>query len=330
MRSLATHLQDVDSHDRLPFHPSCPICRQTRLTGSVGDERLVSLRTQAMLAAGVLAVSAAAPPAAAVAAEQDQQKDGTAPVTQSNGPGADDTDDTDFDPGGDTTDLPDAAPAMPATPSSPDADGVGATPMEQSSTADPDDPVVDTDDGSDPARSQALAPSPPALAPATASTTTVVPPTSEATAPTVVAGADAAPAATPEPSTPTPAVSGSARQDAQRTGGPRKRTSRTGEGDGSASTATTRAPAAVAPASSAVAAAPTAAAPVGRAARRGDRPHTVFEGESLWVIASAILGRDATVARVAREVHRLWELNRERIGTGDPDLLLIGTKLVLR
>jgi hypothetical protein len=326
MRSLATHLQDVDSHDRLPFHPSCPICRQTRVTGSVGDERLVSLRAQAMLAAGVLAVSAAAPAAAAVASEQDQQKDGTAPVTQSDGPG----DNPDFDPGGDTTDLPDAALAMPATASSAEADGVGATPMEQSSTADPDDPVVDTDDGSDPAPSQATTPSPPALAPATASTTTVVPPTSEATAPTVVAGADAAPAATPEPSTPTPAVSGQARQDAQRTGGPRKRTSRTGEGDGSASTATTRAPAAVAPASSAVAAAPTAAAPVGRAARRGDRTHTVFEGESLWVIASDILGRDATVARVAREAHRLWELNRERIGTGDPDLLLIGTQLVLR
>jgi hypothetical protein len=56
----------------------------------------------------------------------------------------------------------------------------------------------------------------------------------------------------------------------------------------------------------------------------------VLEGESLWAIASDILGSDATPARVAREVHRLWQLNRERIGTGDPDLLLIGTKLALR
>ena len=68
----------------------------------------------------------------------------------------------------------------------------------------------------------------------------------------------------------------------------------------------------------------------GRVARPGDRTHTVLEGESLWAIASDVLGSDATPARVAREVHRLWQLNRDRIGTGDPDLLLIGTKLRLR
>ena len=41
-------------------------------------------------------------------------------------------------------------------------------------------------------------------------------------------------------------------------------------------------------------------------------------------------GGDATIARVAREVHELWKLNRERIATGDPDLILIGTVLRLR
>jgi hypothetical protein len=35
------------------------------------------------------------------------------------------------------------------------------------------------------------------------------------------------------------------------------------------------------------------------------------------------------VASVAREVNRLWDLNRGRIGTGDPDLLPTGTRLEL-
>ena len=35
------------------------------------------------------------------------------------------------------------------------------------------------------------------------------------------------------------------------------------------------------------------------------------------------------IARVAREVNRLWTLNSERIGTGDPDLLMVGTRLTL-
>jgi hypothetical protein len=28
-------------------------------------------------------------------------------------------------------------------------------------------------------------------------------------------------------------------------------------------------------------------------------------------------------------VNRLWELNQERIGTGEPDLLMVGTELQL-
>jgi hypothetical protein len=56
----------------------------------------------------------------------------------------------------------------------------------------------------------------------------------------------------------------------------------------------------------------------------------VQAGESLWAIASDLLGRDASAARIAREVHRLWALNKDRIATGDPDLVMIGTRLVLR
>jgi Tfp pilus assembly protein FimV len=68
----------------------------------------------------------------------------------------------------------------------------------------------------------------------------------------------------------------------------------------------------------------------GRRAARGDRVHVVLAGESLWSIARDIVGGDASVAAVAREVNRLWELNTARIGTGDPDLLIAGTRLLLR
>ena len=85
-----------------------------------------------------------------------------------------------------------------------------------------------------------------------------------------------------------------------------------------------------APAPSAAAVAPAVASAGGRPARPGDRTHTVFAGESLWAIATDLLGREATPAAVAREVHRLWQLNRDRIATGDPDLLIVGTRLLLR
>jgi nucleoid-associated protein YgaU len=62
----------------------------------------------------------------------------------------------------------------------------------------------------------------------------------------------------------------------------------------------------------------------------GDRFHTVHRGESLWSIASDLLGDGTSDARVAREVNRLWELNADRIASGSPDLLFAGTRLRLR
>jgi len=65
--------------------------------------------------------------------------------------------------------------------------------------------------------------------------------------------------------------------------------------------------------------------------RDGDsRFHVVQPGESLWSIARQLLGRDASAGRIAREVNRLWSLNHSRIATGDPDLLMVGTRLELR
>ena len=62
----------------------------------------------------------------------------------------------------------------------------------------------------------------------------------------------------------------------------------------------------------------------------GARPYVVQPGDSLWSIAKRLLGADASPARIAGEVNRLWSLNEGRIGTGDPDLLMVGTELRLR
>lgn len=61
----------------------------------------------------------------------------------------------------------------------------------------------------------------------------------------------------------------------------------------------------------------------------GHHFHTVAPGECLWSIAAALLPVGASNAQIAAEVRSLWKLNASRIGTGDPDLLMAGTRLVL-
>lgn len=77
-------------------------------------------------------------------------------------------------------------------------------------------------------------------------------------------------------------------------------------------------------------AAPPAAVIEAPGALEGHRLHTVRPGESLWSIATALLPPGAGNAEIAAEVQRLWRLNADRIGTGDPNLILIGTVLELR
>ena len=59
------------------------------------------------------------------------------------------------------------------------------------------------------------------------------------------------------------------------------------------------------------------------------RSHTVRTGETLWVIAAALLPADASDEQVAATVARLWELNASRIATGSPDQLPVGVTLRL-
>jgi len=70
-----------------------------------------------------------------------------------------------------------------------------------------------------------------------------------------------------------------------------------------------------------------AAHPTNDAATTADAV-VVEPGDSLWSISEERLGRDATPRRVAKEVERLWALNRGRIGP-DPNIILVGQELSL-
>jgi hypothetical protein len=57
--------------------------------------------------------------------------------------------------------------------------------------------------------------------------------------------------------------------------------------------------------------------------------YIVRPNDSLWTIAELMLGKRATDARTARLVDRIWHLNAQRIGTGDPSLIMPGQRLLL-
>lgn len=67
-----------------------------------------------------------------------------------------------------------------------------------------------------------------------------------------------------------------------------------------------------------------------RAGARAGGSYVVEQGDTLWGIARAQLGGDPTNARIAAEVQHLWDLNGVAIGTGTPDLIMVGQRLKLR
>jgi hypothetical protein len=75
--------------------------------------------------------------------------------------------------------------------------------------------------------------------------------------------------------------------------------------------------------------APPSTPPEKPASLKGHRTYTVTAGDCLWTIAAAILPPTASDEQIAAEVGRLWKLNAERIGTGDPNVIDVGTVLRL-
>jgi nucleoid-associated protein YgaU len=262
----------------------------------------------------VLALSAAAP-ATAAAAEPDQEQEGRAAPGAG---GGDSVDDPGFDPGGENTVLAlETGPVAGAPDSGGEEDGGEGTPVEAEPTDDPEARLVLPDE-SEPA---------PQLGPAPQTE----PPPEQA---------PVAPPAVPVPS-PAPALQPGVLLDEGAAPRERPRRLRFAHGEKPASDHSAPAPRAESPPAPPTAEAPGAVPAVGGEAVaaslrtpattpvEGDS-YRVRPGDSLWSIARRLLGRAASTGQIAREVNRLWELNRERIGTGDPDLLAIGTVLKLR
>ena len=299
MASLTTHLRRPEDHGRLAFRPDCPVCRRERLAGTEPIDALVGHRTQALLAASVLALSSASS-TAAVAAEPDQEQEGAlAPDQVAVDPGL--VADPQSDPGGSSIELPvDAAP--------PAADPGDDTAIEQQ---------IATEE----------APAEEAPAPDVSEESVPAPAEPEPTPPPAVS--------TPEPSPPAPPPPAvTAEPDPDRNPEPVRKQRRPTKVTPSKTVLRIAAPqpqAVAAPPAATIRVAPAAADahPV-RATRRGEPIHVVRANESLWSIARDLLGDEASAARIAREVNRLWALNSSRIGTGDPDLLMTGTRLRVR
>jgi outer membrane biosynthesis protein TonB len=62
---------------------------------------------------------------------------------------------------------------------------------------------------------------------------------------------------------------------------------------------------------------------------QGKNSYVVRPGDCLWHIAADLLPAGADTAAIEAEVARLWRLNEDRIGTGNPSLIYAGTTLRL-
>jgi hypothetical protein len=318
MRPLSAHLRDLDEHDCLDMHLACPVCREQRLAGPAGELTRGSQRFQAMVAIGALGV-AAFTPTSAVAADADQEFEGNSAEQVANDPA--DPDPISDGSASDQAAIPPAEPEGEASAS----DTTGAE-IGDDLTADPAARVADPDEGE--AEPDAAEVSPP-----TDATADAAPPAPEPAPPVTP------PPAQPETVASTPQAKASAPRPHHRRHAAVRRDA----------TRIYRVAALPAPTPAPVRAAVSVAAPVAhvtpprrpvatrlvahrtsRPPARGDDSHTVNPGDSLWSIAKALRGNDASNAEIAREVNRLWNLNADRIATGNPDLLLVGIRLKLQ
>jgi hypothetical protein len=324
---LNVHRSKSDFHERLGFHPDCPVCRQDRLSAVLSPEPNWPRRVRALLAAGVLVLSAGAT-TTSVASEPDNQQEGVvvpdpgavAPDSQPDGqePG----DQLDPDAGGESTLPLEIDPRQSDPPDGAPGDGSADTgPLEAEPLDDPDGRLSLTEPGAPDDLGVEVPPVPPAEP---APPATPLPPAE-------------APVAEQTPADQTQPAEGSPRRRPPKRSGrenERARPKHRSADQPSVDRSQDKVPAAE---ESAPYASPTDAQLDGVVPAPSTTPppglgrfHVVRPGESLWSIASELLGRDAPPAEIALEVGRLWLLNKERIASGDPDLLAIGVRLRLR
>lgn len=330
--SRATDLVEAMDHSPSSAHARPTAALPSPWSTGTAYPRLVRapLRWARSVLTSALLALAAVVPAASIAAEPDRSQEGeTSPEL-----GQDvDTDSPSFDPGGET-DLPfDTGPQSGSGPDSPPDDA----PLETEPTDDPDGrlaplagpetpapggvedapvrPVDGVQPGAPPAPGFSIEPPPSTAAP------------------------EGAPAPLPEPQS-LPAEPGSGPKAAVK----QRRLTALAPADPRPAPAPAADPGEATPVASDSPEVVTAADQVadsqaaddsgasrGRSATdRGARVHVVQPGESLWTIAEGLVGLDASATSIAAEVARLWELNRELIPSGDPDLIVVGQELRLR
>jgi LysM repeat protein len=313
LSSLREHLLTTQGHGRLPFRGDCPLCTAERLRGSIAPATLVPRRAQAGLAAAVLLASSAAGPASALAQrEPDAEREGHAPDAVLPGEvGGDQAIDPEFDPGA-------------GLQSSPDQSFETPEPVEENEAVEGDalvDPVAIQERQED-----AGGPSGGGATSEVGADRRVPPPAPEPVA---------APAPSVEPHASPPAVHLAEPTDGKRSNA---RSAAYGVVVERSSPTSVQQPPSEPSAPSEPTPSPTLASaqPVPPTDRQDDRRpaarnrHVVQPGETLWSIARGRLGPDASTAAIAREVDRLWELNADSIGTGDPNLIVAGQVLILR
>lgn len=308
MNSLTAHLTAGAGHGRLPFRGDCPICRHQRLSGrpptiAVPIGAHAGLVATAMAAATVLPATATANPQPPVGETAQAGETPEPPIEES-------------DQAGDET-------AEPPTDEAPDLRNV---------LTDPDagtDSDADDVSGEDPE----LQPAPPLP------TEPPVEPTAPPAAP-VAAPPPAAETPAPPPALPAEDLSQPQTDEAVTPPGPTQRGPERRDHQPSPHRSVDAPPGPTPPAPpvepqptpalhAASVSAP-AAPPASSTEAISGRSYTVRPRDSLWSIAKRLLGPGASNGQVAGDVHRLWELNRDRIATGDPNLLHVGTRLQLK
>jgi LysM domain len=353
--ALDRHLCAGDGHDRLQFHPCCPICRFERLDGELDRSLSVGLRGQALALIAVTAATTVGPwftslaradsgddVAAGVAAlgqTPEAIEHANDPVPAMVDPGSPDDDlgpGDGSDDGGDQPQQDDAQPQPPPAPS-PAPQAPQAEPArqpEQASTPPQQEPAPREAQDESASEAPAAPSAPTTSAPDVPASTAVEVASPEAPAPAPPDPSTEPAIAVPAPPIPAPP------EGATKPAGPKRDDGRLRPPRGhERSEAWRRGDASIAASGRAVTAA--AAAPTSRSAGdatarttqvppRRTGTYTVQPGDCLWSIARRILPAGASDAAVAAEVDRLWRLNADEIGTGDPNLIEPGQVLRLR